>query len=150
MLDIRYATPDDLHRVQALYQDFCGENMTGVKLNKTRVNETVAKMVLENAIIIGTINGSVVAACAGYLMPCGFADEVMFVSMFLYVQESCRSFTTLFIQKITEMLKCTPATRFVLASPAFQDSEKYDRYYRMIGFTLLEKHFWRPIPHDPS
>jgi hypothetical protein len=142
------ATPDDFTAIQSLYEDFTGENMKEiVTLNKEIVSESIKRMISQGALLTATYQNRPIGFIAGHFLACHFSNDVMFSVMFFYVQDKYRKFSIHFLKAVEKLLQNTPATKIVMSSPAFKDSEKYDRFYQMNGYVHLESHFSKGIPH---
>lgn len=144
-IELRMANPNDLETIESLYEDFTGENMN-VVLDKAIVKQSIIRMIKDAAIILASVEDEVIGFVAGYIQNCHFSNDVMFSLMYFYIKEEHRKHSAGFLKVLEELLKKnTPATKFVVSSPAFTDSDKLDRFYKINGFKILETHFYKDI-----
>lgn len=148
---LRCAVMDDFDSIRALYDGYTGENMREtVILDKGIVNTSLARMISQKEVIVGEVKGEIFGFISGYFVECHFSDDTIFMTMFFYVKPEHRNLSGGFLGLIAELLaQNTKCTKFVVSSPAFEDSEKYDRFYEMSGFKLLEKHYYKNITRKP-
>lgn len=140
------AKPEDMACIEEIYSEYNGENMKGLATyDKWVVAESIKAMIDQQAFMIATVSGEPFGVIAGYFIPCNFSKDIMFMCMFFYVKQKYRNLSEGLLKAIEALLVSTPATKFVMSSPGFDDSEKYDRFYQMNGFRLLEKHFVKNV-----
>ena len=143
---VRFAQEKDLENIFEAYKDYEGDNLKKLDaiLNKGVVERNIRIMLENKSIIIAEIEGKVIGGMAGQFIPCLFTNDIMFCSMLFFVHHNKRKHTVPFIREIEKLLKGTRATRFVVATPATMDG-KMDRFYSLLGFQPLEKHFYKVI-----
>ena len=146
-IELKMAQPADIPAIEALYQDFSGENMARITtLDKTVVKESIVRMVSHGAIILACIKDKAVGFVAGYVQNCHFSNDVMFTLMYFFVNQKHRQYSAAIMKLLEELIRRnTNVTKFVVSSPAFEDHEKLDRFYEISGYKLLEKHYYKEI-----
>lgn len=146
-IELRLAKLEDIPDIEALYEDFTGESMERVvTLNKCVVSQSIARMIRDGALILACVKDHPIGFVAGYLQNCHFSNDVMFTLMYFFVNEKHRQHSAVIMKLVEELVrKNTKATKFVVSSPAFDDSEKLDRFYEISGYKKLETHFYKDI-----
>lgn len=145
-VELRMAKPEDLTVIECLYADFTGEHMRIAVLDKAIVKESIKRMICDQALMLATVKDQPIGFIAGYFQNCHFSNDVMFSMMYFFLQEDYRQHSAGLLKVVEELLKKnTVATKFVVSSPAFEGSDKLDRWYKMQGFSTLETHFYRDI-----
>ena len=93
------------------------------------------------------IEREISGAMVGAIVQSGFDSEILYTSLFFFIKLEWRKFTKNFIDGVAEILKSTPATRFIVGNPEFNNGPEMDRFYSMMGFKKLETHYIREIKH---
>ena len=146
-MNIRFAEEKDLEAIYELYKHYTGDNIKqyNVILNKEKITENIRSFVMNKCGLVAEVNGEIVGGLAGIITPCLFTNDVMFMSMFLYFPEKHRKYVVTFIKGVEEILERTNVTRLVVANPAFENADKMDRFYTMLGFQKLETHYVKAV-----
>lgn len=147
-MEIIIAQEKDLPEIIKLYEDYNGENMGEYKksFNKEKVYQAVVNMITKNGIVLlAKIDDKIIGAVVGCINTCLFTDDIIFVSMFFYMKKKYGGYAKEFIKEISVFIKKYSVNKLVFASPMFDNSEKYNRFYKMLGFKVLETHFVKEI-----
>lgn len=145
-LELRCAGPVDVPAIEELYRSYTGEQIKDVAVyDPNVVLESVVRMVNDHAVIVAELDGKIIGAVSGYIIPGHFSRDFFFVAMFLYLKPEARQHTAAFLICLQAILITTPATKLVLSVPLGPDSEAFGRFYRMQGFRRIEEHFAKDI-----
>jgi len=136
-------------QLNQMYDQYSGEemNIVGADYDPNLVDQSLQFMIKQQGVVVMVKEGRIQGCIAGHYVPNHFANELMFVAMFLYVRPGFRNYTAQFIRETCQYLQAQNTKRFIVSSPAFKHSDKLDRFYEMLGFELLEKHYYKILEH---
>lgn len=83
--------------------------------------------------------GKVVGGCCGQIVESFLSDEVVYQDLFFYIQPKHRTYTKALMTVLEKECKERGVNKIVMAS--FGDNERLDKFYKLLGYELLEKHF---------
>lgn len=144
-MQVRFAEANDLPAINACYDSYDGQEIKnlGIQFDRAKTKESIALMLEHGKVSIIEHEGQIIGFIAGAFNNSIISADVYFIGFLFYVHPNFRAFSQRLLQDTKKILKETPATQFILASPG--DDEKLPRFYRSLGFTLFEQHFCQRI-----
>ena len=152
-MDIRLAEEKDLPAIYELgFDSYSAEVVAsyGSIIDKEKARKIADTLVKNKTVFVAIIEGSIGGAMLGTITQSGFDSEIIYNSMFFFLKPEYRKFSKQFIDYVSEILKNTTVTRFVIGNPEFNHGAEMDRFYSMIGFRKLETHYIREVKKDAS
>ena len=138
---IHIAKPSDLLDVFDLVDEYAD----GIKIEKGRTKQSLRDLVYSGQVMVFKYEETTIGGVAGYNSPCLFTDDVFYNVMFFYVRQQFRFLTKEIIKEMELVLLPTKVTKLVFGIPISKHSEKYKRYYKMMGYRELETHVYKRI-----
>lgn len=143
-VDLYVALMSDVDKVMVLVDNYLSDEGL-IKIDGDIAKRSLKQIIKMNGVLLGEVDGEVIGGAAGYTMPGLFTSDVFFSILFFYVKKDCRKMTSSFIKAIEEMLKMAGITKIVFGVPYTWNYPVLSRFYRMMGYSLLESHYCKDI-----
>jgi hypothetical protein len=116
-----------------------------IEINFTKIETSLVDMIKKGNVLLAIDNNKTIGGAAGWVLPCGFNNDLMFMAMFFYIKKEYRRYTVIALREIEKFLSKTDCTKIVFSSPNVECYQEYNRFYRMQGYKELETHFAKTI-----
>ncbi len=149
-MEVRLATIKDEEQINSLFDGYSTESLEyyGENMDKDKAKQAVMHMVKSKTCFVGIHEGQTVGGISGVIFPGLFTKDTFFSTLFFYVEPSYRYLTKAFLRQLNGELNKIGVTKLIIGSPEFGEAKKLDRYYKMNGFELLERHYLRKVKND--
>ncbi len=147
-MNTRFATHSDIPHIANMYDEFKGEEFEsfGMKFDRLVTQRSINAMIAhENGrVLVMHTDKTIFGMIAGIISPSITSNSIDFVGCLFFVKAGMRAYTDKFLKEAQRLLK-NDATHFILASPAFEEFEKSERFYSISGFKKLETHWVKKL-----
>lgn len=146
-MQIRLATQDDLQLVLDFAEHYPFEVIEayGSEVDLYILAQTTKKLIALKGIYILEIKGFPMAVMAGAIVPSFFSADKLYNMLFFVVHPNYRRYTARVIDYVEQELVKVGVDKVLLANFAQNNGEKIDRYYRMIGYKVLETTYYKQV-----
>jgi len=146
-MEIKLATQDDIQIVMDFAEHYPFEVVQayGSEINKTILAQTVEKLINMKGIYIACIKGIPMAVMAGASVPSFFSVDILYNMLFFVVHPDYRRHTAKVINSVERAVFKTGVDKIILANFEQNNGEKIDRYYRILGYKVLETFYYKQV-----
>lgn len=109
------------------------------------LSETVDKLISIKGIYIVCVKGFPMAVMAGATVPSLFSVDKLYNMLFFVVHPNYRRYTKRVINMIEQAVFKTGVNKIVLTNFDQNNGEKIDRYYRILGYKVLETFYYKQV-----
>ncbi len=138
---IRKATNEDKEKIIELSKEFYETKAQGIKFNTNKVNEIISNC-LETVLVL-EVDKRIVGISCGVLVKSLMSEEVIYQDIYFYIQKPYINYTKSMLNKIEQMCKEKGVERISMATMG--DNPRLDKLYELLGYSILEKHFYKEI-----
>lgn len=144
---IREITQDDIEKCKPLIQEFFEEVFTELKFSFDSDYYThFAQTVVGPHSFLIEVDGIIVGVLAGSITPTIISGEMVYVETVWYMgKQAGRRYGLKLFNHVEEYCKQVGIKKMIFALMGTTLGEKVERFYKRIGFQLLEKHFIKEV-----
>ncbi len=142
---IRLAGINDLYQIEQIFREFAEDAapMYKLKFNVDKAKITLEGCLKEHLVPVIEIDGKIVGGICGLIIDSMMTSDVIFQDLFFYVKPEYVNLTRNLIRDTQKFCKARGVNKMVLAT--LGENERLDRFYKLLGFEILEKHFVKEI-----
>ena len=140
-VSLKLANADDLPAIFLLVDDYAGE----IDIDRTKAKNSLRDMVYIKGVLLVEFEGRVIGGVAGYTLDGLFNDDIVFSVMFFYIMKEFRFLSRKTITELEFSLMPLKINKLVFGVPFNDDSEKYKRFYKTMGYSEMETHVQKRI-----
>lgn len=146
---MRAATKDDLEVLSKFFTEWVIYQVAvlGFVFDEEVFKHHLLGMIAENNVLVLEADDKIVGGIAGRIVGSFYSKDIIFDVMTMYIDPDYRKFTNQALESLEKILELTTVTKVVMANPAFIDSTKHLRYYKMKGYHLLQMSLIKDIKH---
>jgi len=138
---IRFATQEDIPKVLELLKEFHAESLDAYKLY---LNEQVTTLLMEKfyaTSLVLDIQGKIVGVLGGMVTTYPLNQELIYQELVWFVSKRYRMYGISLFNSLEDYCRKNNIKKIGVALMANSKADKLERFYQLMGYEYLEKHF---------
>ncbi|MFH1640601.1 MAG: GNAT family N-acetyltransferase [Candidatus Omnitrophota bacterium] len=145
MMTIRQCAPDDKEDIAELLKEFHEEALKeyGLKFEGTEVYKAIEDN-RENAMVL-EVNNRIIGVIAGKIVEYPLQKTKLFQEIVWFVSKNYRLHGIRLLKEMENRCKAQGIGMMIMVAMGNSMTEKLDKFYKRIGYRLLETHYLKAI-----
>jgi hypothetical protein len=149
---LRLATEEDLPKIYDLgFENYSDKALAAYNtiIDREKVKAAVLSLVKSNTVYVA-IQGmeekeEIIGVMIGTLTQTLFSNDLIYSSMFFFMDERFRKYAEGFIKQLEIELRKNKVSKLIIGNPELNNADKMERFYKIMGYKKLETHYMRDL-----